>query len=359
MLWWLTIFLSVTHVLGADKLIYGLDYNPRRDWYSCPTVDQVVEDLTLLSPLTDRIRLYSFVDCNQTELVINAMTQMKTPFKLLLGMWTTNWTVQFDEEFAMMKYIFQKYPQQISNIEVIIVGSEAILRGEQTVQDVSNNVNTVKAYLSSIKAKNILVTFADIAQNFLAYPDLVAAVDLVFVNKFSYWETLNITEAIPNFFAYLTAEQQNTSSKPFMISETGWPDGGLPMYNAIPNDANAQYYFQNFVCHANSIGMKYLFFAAFDDGWKQPWQVGVQEVETHWGIFNFNRTAKARVDFTCLGSVVIPLPPTSSPTHAPTTAAPTVKTTSSPTNAPSKAPTTSHSPTKAPTIRSIINWLQQ
>jgi glucan 1,3-beta-glucosidase len=343
-------------VARASKLVYGMDYNPRRDWYVCPTVDQVVEDLTLLSPLTDRIRLYSFTDCNQAELVINAMTQMGTTFKLLLGMWTTNDTSLFDEEFAEMQYVFETYPEQLVNVEALIVGSEAILRGEQMVSDVRANVQFIKQYLSSINAGHIPVTFADIAANFLAYPDLVDAVDIVFVNKFSYWETLNITEALPNFFAYLEAEQKNTSSKPFMISETGWPDGGLPMYNAIPNDANAQYYFQNFVCQANAIGMKYLYFAAFDDGWKQPWQLGVQEVETHWGIFNFNRTAKARVDFTCNGAQVVALPPT----HSPTTAAPTQKVTASPTKAPTHAPTAhGHAPTKAPTIRSIVNWLKQ
>jgi glucan 1,3-beta-glucosidase len=336
LLWCITALLAASTVMG-DKLIYGLDYNPRRDWYVCPTVDQVVEDLKLLMPLTDRIRLYSFTDCNQTDLVLSAVTQMGTPFKLILGMWTTNDTTLFDAEFAMMKYVFQKYPQQVSNVEMVVVGSEAILRKEQTVQIVSQNVQTVKRYLSTINAGNILVTFADIAQNFLAYPDLVRAVDVVFVNKFPFWEAQYISNAIPKLFSDLASEESKTSSKPFMISETGWPDAGSTYYNAVPNDGNAQYYFQNFICQANSLGLKYLYFAAFDDGWKQKWQMGPQGVETHWGIFNFDRTKKARIDFACNGQTVTTLPPTQAPTQtptqAPTTGAPT---TAAPTQAPTR-----------------------
>jgi exo-beta-1,3-glucanase (GH17 family) len=342
---WATVLLScASHAMG-DKLVYGMDYNPRRDWYTCPTVENVIEDLTLISPLTDRIRLYSFLDCNQTELVMEAMIQMDVQFNLLLGLWTTNWTSDFDDEFAAMKYVFEKYPEQVPFVEVIIVGSEAILRGEQNVSVVSQNIQTVKEYLFKIGEEDILVTFADIAANFLALPDLVEAVDLVFVNKFSFWETLNVTAALPSFFPYLEAEEVNTSSKPFMISETGWPDGGSAYYAAVPNDANAQYYFQNFVCQANALGMKYLYFSAFDDGWKQPWQMGDLQVESHWGIFNFNRTAKARVDFTCHGKTVIALPPTHAPTKPPTKApthapsAPQTRATAAPTAAHTKAPT--------------------
>eukprot|EP00475_Leptophrys_vorax_P007624 TRINITY_DN1482_c0_g1_i1.p1 TRINITY_DN1482_c0_g1~~TRINITY_DN1482_c0_g1_i1.p1 ORF type:complete len:319 (-),score=73.46 TRINITY_DN1482_c0_g1_i1:784-1740(-) len=295
-------------MVAGSKLIYGVDYNPRRDWYLCPTVDQVVEDLNLVSSYTDRIRLYSFTDCNQTETVLQAIAQSGASFKLLLGMWTTNDTSLFDAEFAMMQHVFAKYPQQLANIEVLTVGSETIWRGEQTVVNVSANILTVKNYLETINASQIPVTLADVAANYMKYPDLVHAVDIVFVNKFSFWESQLNFFSVWEMMSGLSQVQKLSQGKPFMVSETGWPDAGSPYYLAFPSDANAAYYLQNWVCSANSKGMKYMYFAAFDDGWKQPWQMGPQGVEKHWGLFNFNRTAKpGRLDFSCKGASVVHL----------------------------------------------------
>ena len=91
------------------------------------------------------------------------------------------------------------------------------------------------------------------------------------------------------------------SNKPQMyIAETGWPSYSSTTYEETDNattDAsstasvpNLQTFLDDFVCSANTQGVKYFYFEFSDIPWKAQQFPGV---EGFWGLFNSNKTLKA------------------------------------------------------------------
>ncbi len=85
------------------------------------------------------------------------------------------------------------------------------------------------------------------------------------------------------------------ANKPQMyIAETGWPTfsstatGHNPASEA--SEPNLQIFLDNFVCTANTRGVKYFFFEFTDTPWKERLYPGV---EGFWGMFNSNKMLKA------------------------------------------------------------------
>ena len=90
-----------------------------------------------------------------------------------------------------------------------------------------------------------------------------------------------------------------------MIGETGWPTNGGSIYgNAIPNNINAQTYFNQAICPALRHGIDVFMFEAFDEPGKNnvilPNPNGPGSVtlaESAWGVMDDNRNY--RLNLTC------------------------------------------------------------
>lgn len=281
-------------VVVGEAPVYGVDYNPRREWSSCPNIENVLEDLRLLSSWTRRIRTYSFGDCNMADLVLTAVNLLKRheniEFSVILGMWTTKEDRLLDAEFRGVQDVFQKH--NVDSVEAIVVGSETVYRGEQDVATITRNIKKVRDYLSSKGIQHIKLAYADVFTVFLDLSELVDAVDFIMMNKFPFWEDVPIEKSMENLFSGMYSVAAKYPHKQVWISETGWPDAGKFGGAALATPSNAADYFKNFVCRANAENWNYLYFAAFDDDWKQPWQLGDTDIEKHWGIFFGNRTLK-------------------------------------------------------------------
>ena len=82
-------------------------------------------------------------------------------------------------------------------------------------------------------------------------------------------------------------------NKPQMyMTDVGWPtNSSVPV--AGPSGAsvaNLQYFLDNFVCTANTQGVKYFYYEYMNIPWKEKRWPGVGGF---WGLFNSNKTLKA------------------------------------------------------------------
>ena len=68
-------------------------------------------------------------------------------------------------------------------VDVAIVGSEAILNGYVTVSQLIAYMNQVRQAIPA----NVLVTTADTGGTFLSNPSLISASDIIFANLYPYW----------------------------------------------------------------------------------------------------------------------------------------------------------------------------
>jgi len=75
------------------------------------------------------------------------------------------------------------------------------------------------------------------------------------------------------------------------MAEVGWPTNSSSSV-VDPSAAsveNLQLFINNFVCTANTQGIKYFFFEYIDT----PWKANYPGVPGFWGLFNSDRTLKA------------------------------------------------------------------
>ena len=118
---------------GVSGEIGGFAYTPfRRDQSPLekkyPTPEQVAEDLDILSNYTHRIRTYGVTDVP----AIYPLAEEKG-FKVAMGLWVSADKELSEREIATGLALLKKH----KNIERIVVGNEALLRKEMTVQEMA------------------------------------------------------------------------------------------------------------------------------------------------------------------------------------------------------------------------------
>nr|GFD52872.1 hypothetical protein [Tanacetum cinerariifolium] len=100
-----------------------------------------------------------------------------------------------------------------------IVGNEALLRKEVTGAQLAKLIRQVKA-----KVKQP-VTYADVWEYWLQYPEVAPAVDFLTIHLLPYWE--DDPKGIEDALAHVAQIRQTFGSKfapkDILIGETGWP----------------------------------------------------------------------------------------------------------------------------------------
>jgi len=168
------------------------------------------------------IRTYGLVDCDLGTKMLSAAK----PFdlKIILGMWLNRERKANEREIDKLRELISIH----GNISTIVVGSEVLLRGDLPAEQLLMYVKCVKSFLS------VPVTTAETwsiwAGHDARYPELsplVDTIDLVFPNIFPYWERIEISNAVSHVRNVYRKLQRLYPKKQIIISESGWPSGGL------------------------------------------------------------------------------------------------------------------------------------
>ncbi|KAI0749740.1 glycoside hydrolase [Daedaleopsis nitida] len=294
------------------KSFWALAYTPENSQYpDCGnTLEDVITDIQLMSQLTSQIRLYG-ADCNQVELVLEAITQTKVDMQVWLG----NYPVATDpapyerQRDAIIAAI-KKYGTD--HIAGISVGNEFILDwvidngsddpnsavGDAGAELLLVNITDTRQAVEALNlSKKIPIGTADAGSYFNT--KILQNVDFGMSNIHAWFANQSIADAagwVSGFFQDTNvAAAAALSNNPTMyIAETGWPTASKDASNesngpSIASEANLQIFLDTWVCQANANNTGYFFFEYFDETWKD---VQFGGVEGHWGLFYSNRTLK-------------------------------------------------------------------
>jgi exo-beta-1,3-glucanase (GH17 family) len=315
-----------------------------------PTLQQVKEDLLILSALNYKIiRTYN-VHLPEIEVILQAITELEKAnpdfeMYVMLGAWIdckNAWTNQptdhFQEsernaiEIAEAVRLTQKYP---NIIKIIAVGNEAMVKWATNYYVQPNVILKWVKHLQDQKkagklSKDLWITSSD---NFASWgggtPDyhvealnqLIKAVDYISVHTYpmhdthynpSFWGILEeeknlskkeqIEKAMVRSVEYAVNQVKSVENymkslgvnKPIHIGETGWATSCHDLYGSRGSKATDEYksarYFHliNEWCNQNK--MSCFYFEAFDEQWKDTKHP--QGSENHFGLINLQSQAK-------------------------------------------------------------------
>lgn len=293
---------------------YGLAYTPEGSQLpDCGnSLGAVIQDIQLMSQLTSRIRLYG-ADCNQSALVLDAISRTKVDMQVYLGNYAipTDSTPYTRQRDAIKQAIVDFGTDHVAGVTV---GNEFMLNylnanggGSDPNDAVGNagaailipNIQDTRQMLAGMNLpKTIPVGTADAGSFF--NNEVLGAVDYGMSNVHPWFANQSINDAAgwtADFFQENNVVvAQALPNKPTMfIAETGWPTKSSDAGNANngASDAsvpNLQTFMDTFVCQANQNGTGYFFFEYFDEQWKD---IQFGGVEGWWGLFNADKTLKS------------------------------------------------------------------
>jgi glucan 1,3-beta-glucosidase len=181
----LLLSLSLTRLAVAQQPVrlYGINYNNRQgpDWdpNRCKSYSQVLQDLTALSGLSNRVRIVSLSDCNQGPFVMNATKALG--MQVMLGLWVSNVTSVVASEISVLQSLIQSGQVTASNVVGVTVGSEAVYRKDVTADMAVNYLAQVKQIMVKAGLSTIPVSICDVDDTYVQYPQLFGG-DQVVVN---------------------------------------------------------------------------------------------------------------------------------------------------------------------------------
>lgn len=283
--------LKITQNPAYKKSLYGLNYGPVNASYpGCTnTLGDVIEDVKLLSQLTNRLRLYG-MDCNAANYTLQAIELLGLNMTIVPTIWVdknlTTYQRQYNDLFNNLKQ------HGFKHIEGISVGNEVLFRQEVNATDLFARINDVRKKVLAMQGapRNLPVFTSDLGSN--VNQSFVTNVDIAFANVHPYFAGVSAQQGTN--WTFLFFEQNDVinvvkQNKTAVLSEVGWPSAGGSNQAAIASLPNEQIFVSQFICAANTKGYKYYYFEAFDTPWKTAM---FTLLEGSWGLFYPDRTLK-------------------------------------------------------------------
>ena len=258
---------------------YGLNFSP----YIAPdenpnlggnqiTDQELMERLSTIAPYTEWIRTFG---CNADLREAGAYAH-SLGLKAAVGAWIDRDLAENQRQIDCLLA-----EAQAGNVDMAIVGSETLLRGTLSEQQLITYITQVKQSLVAAGLGHIPVAYADVYGVLLNHWNVRAAVDVVLANYYPFWEGRSVTYAM----AYVHRWHQQLASaypiRPVIVSEIGWPSSGNPIGAAVPSPENASFYWLNFVSWARANNVSYLYFSTYDE----PWKVNEGSHGPYWGLW--------------------------------------------------------------------------
>lgn len=259
-----------------DGQVRGIAYNPShlfsdRDRETI-TPDHIDRDLSEISQITGHIRTYT------VSSGLEKVPEIARRYGLTvsLGIWIGS---DLDQNEKEIKTGIKTALANRRVIDRVIVGNEAILRGDVTTDQLNAYISRVRAALPA----RIKIATAEPWSTWLLTPEIGQNVDVVFVHLLPYWEGIGARDSMTFLQHAFQDVQDEFPDKPVVIGEAGWPSEGRSRKGAEANRASEAIFDRAFVQLAMEKGYDYYLFEAFD----QPWKGGNEgAVGAYWGLFN-------------------------------------------------------------------------
>ncbi|KAG0277238.1 hypothetical protein BGZ95_006278 [Linnemannia exigua] len=326
------------------KVFYGIDYTPRGSQEPDCRVNlgSVIEDIKILSQLTDRIRLYGMA-CRQTEDVMKALQYLNLPdMQVIITLWVDSNRASWEKQTRLFWNLIDNnlvmdaststgdmvHEQAARSAEMITiskvasriigisVGNEVLFRNEDNSKMKEHvPLETLDSYIQEIRrglrdraasaARSPNAAYSALGQQLTQIPifssdlgrnvhQIVDKVDWVLSNIHPFFAYTDADRAADWAFANFRDETLKAArGKPAMISEVGWPSGpsSAALGPAVPSMENLQTFVNTWVCQANKRNVPYYYFEAFDE----PWKNSINPRESQWGLMTVDRKLKVNL----------------------------------------------------------------
>jgi exo-beta-1,3-glucanase (GH17 family)/cellulose synthase/poly-beta-1,6-N-acetylglucosamine synthase-like glycosyltransferase len=302
-------------VASYSQPIQGISFSPFRPgndpnnnrW---PTREQISEDLELLWGKVNSLRTYSV----QNTLGDIPRLAREFGFSVTLGAWITDDPKWNEREIERVIRI----ANENRNVKRILVGNEALLRKEITVDELIKYIGRVRS------AVHVPVSTAEPWHVWLVERKLAHHVDFIAIQLLPWWEGVPLKDATEFVLARFKDVQRVFPKRKVIISEVGWPSNGLArlavqnrqdreakrigkalgaagvstakpslltsMLNpAVPSPANQAKFVRSFLNRAGEAGLDYYLLEAFDQPWKSDFEGAIG---SYWGIYDAERKPK-------------------------------------------------------------------
>jgi glucan 1,3-beta-glucosidase len=277
--WWLGAPVQLPpSPFAADGKLYCVSYAPFRGSQD-PLVEgtrvsaaEIDADLALLSHYTNCIRTYSVDDVRGDAL----QSARRYGLKVLYGVWVSGDAAKTRAQIAATVALAKEFPDVI---QAVVVGNEVLLRGEMTAADLIGYIRQVKSQVS------MPVTYADVWEFWLRFPDVHNAVDFVTIHILPYWEDFPIaaTQAAAHVDAIRKKVAEAFPNKEIVIGEFGWPSGGRMREGARPSPSNQARAIEETLALAQRENFRLNVIEAFDQPWKRQLEGATGG---YWGIID-------------------------------------------------------------------------
>lgn len=272
--------------------VFGLNFSPYVDGQD-PNLGSPVDEgqllarMEIIAPYTEWIRIFgSSLGLEKSGAVAHSLG-----LKAAMGAWIgPNRTANEREIENLIS------AAKAGEADMLIVGSEVLLRGDLSEAEVIDYINRVKQAVPELP-----VSYADTYATLLSHPNIIDAVDVVLANYYPYWEGIHVEAAVAAIHQWHSDVVAASNGKQVIVSETGWPSDGDTIGRAVPSPENAAYFFLNFVSWAKANNVEYFYFEAFDETWKSAYE-GPQGA--HWGIWDKDGNLKPGMEAVFNGAMM-------------------------------------------------------
>jgi len=260
-------------IQGFSFAPFRADQDPTDQRY--PSIEQIDEDLALLSGRTHAVRTYT-VEGSLGEIPDLAKAHK---INVTLGSWVSGDAEATQRELKRLIDIANRS----TNVVRLMVGNESLLRGEVSIEQLT-------AYLDQVRGRtDIPISTAEPWHVWLKYPELADHVDFITIHLLPYWEGIALEHAVDYVKEQTDKIKAAFPNKPVIIGEVGWPSNGRTRQSAVASSANEAIFLRRFLALAKEENYIYYLMEAFD----QPWKHGIESgVGAYWGVYNVWREPK-------------------------------------------------------------------
>jgi GPH family glycoside/pentoside/hexuronide:cation symporter len=261
-----------------EKGIHGMCFSPYlegQDIGDILTESQIRTRMEVIKPYTHWVRSFSCTDGNE----FIARVAKENGLKTVVGAWISNDREKNEREIRSLIELAKS-----GMVDIAAVGNEVLLRKELSEGEVLAYIRRVKKEIP-----NIPVGYVDTYFHYYEHPELVEACDVVLANCYPFWEGCKVEEASNNLKRMYALTVKSAKGKPVIITETGWPDDGSNVQEAVPSALNAMKYFINIHSWQEKHQAELFYFSSFDENWKMHHE---GDVGANWGIWDKNEHLK-------------------------------------------------------------------
>lgn len=274
-----------------------------------PSYDEVCEDLHLLAPNWQYLRVY---DCSRhAELVLDAIRTEGFDFQVMLGAdmraevnnpgcpWGATYAEEQlvanqeanSAEIDRMIALANRYPDVVFSVSV---GNEATVEWTDHMVPVERLIGFVRRIKETVAQP---VTFCE---NYVPWTGklepLAAELDFISLHTYPVWEYQTIEAALGYTQQNYESVARHYPDKPVVITEAGWTTQsngrGIEPWNAS-QELQAEYFHQ-LTGWSREHQILTFVFEAFDEPWKGS--PDPLEPEKHWGLFTVDRMPKLAME---------------------------------------------------------------